>query len=82
MMRSKPMFTGLSGEMNPAWANWSYVDRLKKMTNMKLILEGIDTAEDAVLAREHGADGVVVSKSRGTRNRDWPGNDRHPSGRG
>jgi isopentenyl diphosphate isomerase/L-lactate dehydrogenase-like FMN-dependent dehydrogenase len=35
------------------------------MTKMKLILKGIDTAEDAVLAREHGADGVVVSNHGG-----------------
>ncbi len=63
--RVKPMFTGLSGEFNPAWADWSFVDRLKKMTSMKLILKGIDTAEDALLAREHGADGVVVSNHGG-----------------
>ena len=63
--RSKPMFAGLSGEMNPAAANWSYVDRLKKMTKMKLLLKGIDTAEDAVLAREHGVDGIVVSNHGG-----------------
>jgi len=63
--RVKPMFAGLSGEMNPAWADWTYVDRLKKMTRMKLLLKGIDTAEDAVLAREHGVDGVVVSNHGG-----------------
>ena len=63
--RVKPMFAGLSGEMNPAKADWSYVDRLKKMTKMKLLLKGIDTAEDAVLAREHGVDGVVVSNHGG-----------------
>jgi isopentenyl diphosphate isomerase/L-lactate dehydrogenase-like FMN-dependent dehydrogenase len=63
--RTKPMFAGLSGEMNPAGADWSYVDRLKKMTKMKLLLKGIDTAEDAVLAREHGVDGVVVSNHGG-----------------
>jgi isopentenyl diphosphate isomerase/L-lactate dehydrogenase-like FMN-dependent dehydrogenase len=63
--RTKPMFQGLSGEMNPPGADWSYVDRLKKMTRMKLLLKGIDTAEDAVLAREHGVDGVVVSNHGG-----------------
>lgn len=63
--RTKPMFVGLSGEMNPAGADWSYVDRLKKMTKMKLLLKGIDTAEDAMLAREHGADGIVVSNHGG-----------------
>ena len=63
--RVKPMFTGLSGEINPAGADWTYVDRLKKMTRMKLLLKGIDTAEDAVLAREHGVDGIVVSNHGG-----------------
>ncbi len=64
--RAKPMFAGLSGGgVNPPGADWSYVDRLKKMTRMKLIIKGIDTAEDAVLAREHGADGVVVSNHGG-----------------
>jgi 4-hydroxymandelate oxidase len=63
--RTRPMFNGLSGEMNPPEANWSYVDRLKKMSGMKLLLKGIDTAEDAVLAREHGADGVIVSNHGG-----------------
>ena len=63
--RNKPMFAGLSGDMNPPGATWSYVDRLKKLTNMKLLLKGIDTAEDAALAREHGVDGVIVSNHGG-----------------
>jgi 4-hydroxymandelate oxidase len=61
----KPMFAGLSGEMNPPQATWAYVDRLKKLTKMKLVLKGIDTAEDAQLAREHGVDGVIVSNHGG-----------------
>jgi isopentenyl diphosphate isomerase/L-lactate dehydrogenase-like FMN-dependent dehydrogenase len=63
--RTRPMFTGLSGVINPPEATWSYVDRLKKLTKMKLVLKGIDTAEDAMLARDHGADGVVVSNHGG-----------------
>jgi 4-hydroxymandelate oxidase len=63
--QGKPMFAGLSGDMNPPGATWSYVERLKKMTRMKLVLKGIDTAEDAKLARENGADGVVVSNHGG-----------------
>ena len=62
---AKPMFKGLTPGMNPPEADWSYVDRLKKMTRMTLLLKGIDTAEDAVLAREHGVDGVVVSNHGG-----------------
>ena len=63
--RTKPMFAGLSGAANPAGANWSYVDRLKKMTRMKVLLKGIDCSDDAKLAREHGADGVIVSNHGG-----------------
>jgi isopentenyl diphosphate isomerase/L-lactate dehydrogenase-like FMN-dependent dehydrogenase len=63
--RSKPMFAGLSGDMNPGFADWSYIDRLKKLTKMKLLLKGIDTAEDAAMARERGVDGVVVSNHGG-----------------
>jgi isopentenyl diphosphate isomerase/L-lactate dehydrogenase-like FMN-dependent dehydrogenase len=59
------MFAGLSGDVNPPEATWAYVDRLKKLTKMKLVLKGIDTAEDAMLAREHGVDGVVVSNHGG-----------------
>jgi 4-hydroxymandelate oxidase len=64
-MPGKPMLAGLSGDMNPPEANWAYVDRLKKMTKMKLVLKGIDTAEDARLAREHGVDGIIVSNHGG-----------------
>lgn len=63
--RGKPMFAGLSGLINPPEATWAYVDRLKKLTRMKLVLKGIDTAEDARLALEHGVDGVIVSNHGG-----------------
>lgn len=61
----KPMLAGTSGKINPPQATWAYVERLKKMTKMKLVLKGIDTGEDAKLAREHGADGVIVSNHGG-----------------
>ena len=63
--RARPMFAGLSGEMNPSAADWTYVDRLKKLTKMKLLLKGIDSPEDAKLAMEHGADGLIVSNHGG-----------------
>jgi isopentenyl diphosphate isomerase/L-lactate dehydrogenase-like FMN-dependent dehydrogenase len=62
---TKPMLKGLSGEMKGTDADWRDLDRLKKLTKMKVLLKGVDTAEDAVLAREHGADGVVVSNHGG-----------------
>lgn len=65
MMRKRPMFAGLAGDYNPGWANWTDFDRLRKMTKMKLVLKGIDTGEDATLACQRGADGVVVSNHGG-----------------
>jgi len=44
---------------------WDRIDRLKKISSMKVVVKGIDTAEDALLAREHGADGVLVSNHGG-----------------
>jgi isopentenyl diphosphate isomerase/L-lactate dehydrogenase-like FMN-dependent dehydrogenase len=41
--------------------DWDYVDRIRDATSMKLVLEGILTREDASLAVEHGADGIIVS---------------------
>jgi isopentenyl diphosphate isomerase/L-lactate dehydrogenase-like FMN-dependent dehydrogenase len=60
-----PMFKGLEPTMNPPAATWEYVDRLKKLTRMKLMLKGIETRDDARLAREHGVDGIVVSNHGG-----------------
>jgi len=61
-----PMYEGLSDtRTNPPEATWEYVDRLKKLTRMKLLLKGLDSAEDARLAVEHGADGIIVSNHGG-----------------
>lgn len=61
-----PMFDGLSATaINPSSATWEHVDRLKKLTKMKLLLKGIETREDARLAREHGVDGIIVSNHGG-----------------
>jgi isopentenyl diphosphate isomerase/L-lactate dehydrogenase-like FMN-dependent dehydrogenase len=60
-----PMFKGLEAAINPSGATWSHVDRLKTLTPMKLVLKGIETREDARLAREHGVDGIVVSNHGG-----------------
>jgi isopentenyl diphosphate isomerase/L-lactate dehydrogenase-like FMN-dependent dehydrogenase len=61
----RPMYEGLEGRYNPPEATWEYVDRLKKLTRMKVLLKGIDSAEDARLALDHGVDGLVVSNHGG-----------------
>jgi 4-hydroxymandelate oxidase len=62
--KNAPMFDGIQGG-TPSEATWAYVERLKKMTKMKLILKGLETAEDARLAVESGADGILVSNHGG-----------------
>ena len=61
----RPMYDGLEGRFNPPDATWATFDRLKRMTRMKVMLKGIDTAEDAELAVQHGVDGLVVSNHGG-----------------
>src|SRR5262245_11534978 len=60
-----PMFSGIQGGMNPPAATWDYVSRLRKLTPLKMMLKGIETREDARLAREHGVDGIIVSNHGG-----------------
>jgi isopentenyl diphosphate isomerase/L-lactate dehydrogenase-like FMN-dependent dehydrogenase len=45
--------------------SWDYVKRLKDATRMKVLLKGIVGREDAELAVQHGADGLIVSNHGG-----------------
>jgi isopentenyl diphosphate isomerase/L-lactate dehydrogenase-like FMN-dependent dehydrogenase len=62
---NRPMFDGLEGFYNPNTATWATFDQLKKLTKMKVVLKGIDSAEDAELAVRHGVDGLIVSNHGG-----------------
>jgi isopentenyl diphosphate isomerase/L-lactate dehydrogenase-like FMN-dependent dehydrogenase len=44
---------------------WAVVDWLRSLWPRHLIIKGIMTAEDARLAAEHGADGIIVSNHGG-----------------
>ena len=60
------MFTGLSGTAtNPRTATWNTLDRLRALTSMKLVVKGLETRDDAKLALDHGADGILVSNHGG-----------------
>ncbi len=62
----KPMYEGIGQiGINSPTMTWEYVDRVRNLTKMKLILKGIETREDAALSLEHGADGIVVSNHGG-----------------
>ena len=66
--KRKPMFDGIDmtgvSLHNPAMT-WEFVDRLRKLTHMKLVLKGIVTGEDAALCLQHGVDGILVSNHGG-----------------
>ena len=45
--------------------SWNHITRLRKLTKAKLLVKGIETDQDAKLAIEAGADGVIVSNHGG-----------------
>jgi isopentenyl diphosphate isomerase/L-lactate dehydrogenase-like FMN-dependent dehydrogenase len=66
--RSKPAFEGIDmdgvGLVDPS-LTWTVIDRLKNLTTLPIIIKGIETREDALLAVDSGADGIVVSNHGG-----------------
>jgi isopentenyl diphosphate isomerase/L-lactate dehydrogenase-like FMN-dependent dehydrogenase len=65
----KPMFdnvdvTGLT-DLDAPSLTWSFIERLKEHTTMKVLIKGIVTAEDAARAVESGVDGIIVSNHGG-----------------
>jgi 4-hydroxymandelate oxidase len=64
----KPSFDGLDTSQarmdNPAFT-WDSVRQVRALTSMKIVLKGLQTAEDAKLAVEHGMDGIIVSNHGG-----------------
>lgn len=61
----KPMVSNRDGIEFEKNLTWNYVDKLKASTKMKLVVKGIETAEDAALCLAHGVDGIVVSNHGG-----------------
>ena len=60
-----------SGKANAEWhtvvtdqadasLNWKDLAWLKSLTHLPIVIKGILTAEDAVLAAHHGASGIMV----------------------
>jgi 4-hydroxymandelate oxidase len=68
-MRSKPMYNGIDlSEVMSTQASgltWDFVERIKSITSMKVVLKGIVTSEDAALCLQHGVDGIIVSNHGG-----------------
>jgi isopentenyl diphosphate isomerase/L-lactate dehydrogenase-like FMN-dependent dehydrogenase len=62
--RLLPLGTGL-GHMVDSTLTWRDLEWLREAAPLPLVVKGILTAEDGVLATEHGADAVVVSNHGG-----------------
>lgn len=60
-----PDDSGVNPLEEQARTDWAYVDWLRCVTRLKLILKGIRCGEDARLAVEHGADVVWLSNHGG-----------------
>ena len=65
MWRKAPMFAGLDvsrvAALAPLDLTPAYLDRLRALVSVKLLVKGVVTGEDAALAVAHGVDGVIVS---------------------
>lgn len=73
MWRRGPMFAGLDVSrvttLVPPDLSPTFLDRLRVEVKGRLLIKGVVTEEDAVLAVEHGADAIIVS-NHGGRNED------------
>ena len=47
------------------WYTWQYLDEIRKIIKVPMVVKGILTAEDARLCLEHGVDGIIVSNHGG-----------------
>lgn len=69
LWRRSPMYAGLDVSrvtaVSPPDLTPAFLDRLRGIVKGKLIFKGIVTGEDATIAIEHGADGIVVSNHGG-----------------
>lgn len=64
----KPMYLNLgatSAEFDPPAMTWDFIAQLKSITNLKIVIKGIVTFEDAESAIESGVDGIIVSNHGG-----------------
>ncbi len=65
----KPNFSGLdiSGINNTGATNltWEYLKRLRDIVKTRIVVKGLLTPEDALLAVDNGLDGIVVSNHGG-----------------
>jgi 4-hydroxymandelate oxidase len=68
-IKERPNYDGIDTSdmksMQSANMTWDFVQQMRETTNMKIILKGILTEEDAMLCLKYGVDGVHVSNHGG-----------------
>lgn len=68
-LRTKPMYQGIDVSRvmstQASGLTWDFVERVKSITSMKVVLKGIVTSQDAALCLQHGVDGIIVSNHGG-----------------
>jgi 4-hydroxymandelate oxidase len=68
-LRKAPMFAGLdvsrATTISPPNMTPAFLDRLRALVSVKLLVKGVVTGEDAALAVNHDVDGVIVSNHGG-----------------
>jgi 4-hydroxymandelate oxidase len=67
-LRMNPMYEGSRvtyADFGTPDMTWDYLDRIRRVTSMKIVVKGIVTREDAASAVEAGADAVYVSNHGG-----------------
>jgi 4-hydroxymandelate oxidase len=65
---SRPMFAQIDTagvQITSSSLTWDFIKRLRDVTKMKILIKGLESAEDAGLAVAHGADGIIVSNHGG-----------------
>ena len=66
--QAKPMFEGLDMRgvsLTDAAMTWEVIGRMKEVTNMQVIIKGVEVGLDAALAVQYGADAIIVSNHGG-----------------
>lgn len=68
-LKKAPMFAGLdvsrATTSSPPNITPAFLDQLRALVSVKLLVKGVVTGEDAALAVAHGVDGVIVSNHGG-----------------
>ena len=67
-LRMNPMYEGARvsfADFDTSGMTWDYLERLREVTSMKIVVKGIVTREDAASAVNAGADAVYVSNHGG-----------------